>query len=139
MFFDVDYVFKTDIRKRWDHFDKSGSRILIAGVSDECNCSPPDWQWGWIYSMIQKSGICIPQVCSSFMIYEKSIVRDYVKHINHILMKLHEWQCRPQYCDGFPDEIVFAIFLGLLETRPDKQMFDWMNNPQMVLSCDKNI
>jgi hypothetical protein len=139
MFFDVDYVFKTDIKQWWDHFDKSGVPILIAGLADECNCSPPDWQWGWIYSMIQKSGICIPQVCSSFMIYDKQFLKVYLKHINTILSNLEKWGCRPQYCGGYPDEIIFGMLLGLLEIRPDKMMFDWMVDETKVLSCDKNV
>lgn len=139
MFFDVDYVFLTDFTYFWDQFRKSESELWVAGRADENNCSAPDWHWGFIYRVIQESGICIPMSMSSFMIYKKSIGKKLVKHIREILNNLEKWECKPQYCGGYPDEIVISILMGLLEIRPNEQMFDWLIDSSKVLSCDKNV
>lgn len=139
MFFDVDYVFLTDFTYFWDRFNESSCLIMVAGQADENNCSPPDWQWGWIFSMIQKSGICIPQTNSSFMIYRKGFVRYFIQHIEKVLLNLPTWNCKPQFCGGYPDEIVISLLLGILNIHPNQEMFDWMINPSKVLCCDKNV
>jgi hypothetical protein len=139
MFFDVDYVFKTDFKFWWDHFNQSEKPFLIAGLSDSANLSPPDWLWGTIYTVSQKMGVCIPQVCSSFMIYEKKFLKIFIKHVQLILMNLPNWSVPSNYCNGYPDEIVFAILLGMIDMTPDKDMFDWVIDPVRVLSCDKSV
>jgi hypothetical protein len=139
IFFDVDSVFKTDLTFWWDYVDKSQSPFLITGVSDKNNCSPPEWHWGWIYSVMQKSGLCIPQVSSTFMYYDKVFIKTFLKHVQHILLNLENWGCLPYFCDGYPDEIVFALLLAILDMKPDNTMFTWVHNHENLLCCDKNL
>ena len=139
MFFDVDTVFLSDFTFFWERLKTSPYPLMIPGLADAINCSPPGWHWGWIFSVIQKSGICVPQTNSSFMIYNKLFVKSLIENANHVLMNLENWGCRPQFSGGYPDEIVMSLLIGILKIRPSEEMFAWVHDPTKILSCDKNV
>jgi hypothetical protein len=139
MYLDIDQVFKTDIQFIWDKFNDSSFCMIAPGVSDQNNCSPQDWHWGHIYGVIQRSGICVPMLNSSIMVYDRTFVKHFIKHIQPILTKLPMWGCLSNFRDGYPDEIVFALLMGILEIRPNAELWSWLTNIDNLLSCDKNL
>lgn len=139
MFFDVDYVFTSDFTYFWKKFSETNETIWISGMSDQNNISPRDWHWGWIYTVIQRSGIAIPHVMSSFMIYRKEFKIPYMQFCNFILMNMKNWGCLRNFREGYPDEIFLAILIGILKIHPNREMFDWLTDGTKVLSCDKNL
>lgn len=138
MFFDVDMIFKKDITHFWDIWRDSRLPLLIPGVSDHTNMSPPDWHWGGIRNVSEKVGVPIPQVSSTIIMYDKSIQSD-ISLISNIIDSASQFRIKMLFRGGIPDEIIYSIYMGLKKIHPNQYLFDWIINVSNCDCCNKTI
>ncbi len=141
MFFDVDMIFYKDFTFAWEHFKSENKLVLMCGRSDDNNRSPSGWHWGAIDNVMYRCGFNCPQICGTLLMYNK----DFRKNVhdsgmlNYILDNIKNWGVRSLYNDGYPDEIISSLMLGLLNIRPSKILNDWVHDPSNLNACDKEI
>jgi len=141
MFFDCDVVLYDDeFLKFWDYYYKSGQDLLIPGESDINNRSPPNWHWGNVNNVMNKVGFNVPQILSSLMVYNTNLKQMIKQNLPTILNNIYNFDCKPFFCGGFPDEIIYSILMGLYKIYPNKEILSvWASNSPHWDSCNKNV
>ena len=127
-----------DITEFWKIFDNSKYNIIIPGKSDDKNMSPPDWHWGAINNVSKKVGVAIPQLSSTIILYKSSIKED-ISIMSDIINKMNIYDIKMIFRDGPPDEIIYAVYMGLKYIYPNNYLFNWIINTTNCLCCDKSI
>lgn len=130
-FMDVDMVLASDFTFIWEDFSKANLPIMIAGKSDSENNSPSDWHWGHINDVKTHCGFNIPQIWSTWFLYDKRLPDLIQKEnmLSRILDNHKIWKVRVEFRGGLPDEIVYSLILGMMKIHPSEKMHKWLENP----------
>jgi hypothetical protein len=139
MYLDVDMFFKSNFNHFFDLFYESNQPILIPGLSDENNKSPSNWHWGFINEIMEVIDINIPQSFTTVVLYNQSILPIIEESMPFILSNLDKWNVKPWYCNGYPDEIIYSILLGLNNYKISEQIHSWLLNNNFCDPVNKNI
>lgn len=133
MFIDVDMIFKQDFLFIWDIFYLDQRSIMMPGLHDDLNRSPADWHWGLIEEVMKQSELNLPQVWSTLFVYDRSGADLITKDLDEIFNNLARWSVRSFYREGYPDEIIYSIILGLNSIPTNPTVHEWLLNE---VNCD---
>jgi len=136
-FMDVDMIFHKDFTFIWDEFNRSNKPILIGGKCDQNNKSPSNWHWNHIDKVINACGFNCPQVWSTIFIYNKTFCNIMNKDVDFILINLKNWNVLSLYNNGYPDEIIYSLILGLNKIHTNLEIHDWFENKYNCSPFDK--
>ena len=123
MYLDVDmnilnYIFT----HLWNDYHKSNDDLYIGGYSDNSNKGRSKWHWHTLYDVIESSNINIPEISSTAFFYNNKF-KDYMKNDNnlhYIFNNISNWSVKKQFRGGYPDEIILAIIMGILNIKPHR-------------------
>lgn len=139
MYIDVDMVFKNDFTFVWDRYYQSNQLILVPGKSDSNNVSPSDWHWGNINNVIAKINTPLPQTFSTLIVYKKEFSHILKKQIEYIFDNLSNWNVLSIFRDGYPDEIIYSILLGINKLHIDQFAHDWIIDKNNCEAWNKDV
>ena len=137
MFIDVDMQFHKDFTFMWKCYSKDPLPLAMPGLSYEFNRSPSSWHWNRISNVMNASGLNLPQISSTLMLYRRSFQEIVKRDIDRIFENRITWKLERQWRESWPDEIFYSLLMGMHQIIPNEPLYNWIFNGENVSPSDK--
>lgn len=128
---DSDIVCQVSPEKIWKFCSQNQQDIVMVG-----NENNPQWHWGTILEVSKIVGKHVPETHGGFFYIRKTdFLPSFFSKCQEIFHKYDYYKCKPWYCGGKTDEIIFAIAFAYFNFKP----INFDDYPIMTFALPSNI